>query len=138
MADIIFHVFVNYAITKNWVITISVFIPDLLYVLAFFISLFHQENIFWEFGALTHSLFILPPILLLMSLINPFFSLVLIGVLLHIMLDMLTHTKKPAKYFYPLIKDARPVGFIQWEDHPFLTIVGAVCLTIILIMETVI
>lgn len=167
MTDIIFHIFVNYALTRNWIVAFSVVIPDLFYLVSIVVTFFkpdhsypfvdlngnfffhfigvqadkffgkerHRNNKIWELGEITHSLFVLPPIFAVLGLLDPVFWLISLGVTIHIVLDMLTHKDTAPKFFYPFKKESIPLGFVQWENYPFLTVMGIICFIVILIGE---
>ncbi|MFW9996602.1 MAG: hypothetical protein ACFFD4_31450 [Candidatus Odinarchaeota archaeon] len=76
----------------------------------------------WRWGERMHSFFILPLVLLLAGLFNAVFILLLIGTILHISFDIISHKTYGPRYFWPLKDDPISMGIIQWEEHLSLTV----------------
>ena len=106
----------------RWEIIVGSVLPDILYVLAIMrahLDIRRAKNSgLYVLGERMHSFLILPPIFTIIYLLVRVqgFMLLAESVLLHLVLDVITHRDHGPRFLWPLTDRYYPRGLGQWSD----------------------
>jgi len=121
--DIVFHVLVGVIfIGFYWDVLIGSVLPDTLYFIAGAVYGLDRDKArnskIFAWGERFHSILIIPLLLLITAPITkngPLFRMLLAGTL-HIITDIITHSKKGPRFLWPIKDTYWPRGLAQWEE----------------------
>ena len=139
--DHLFHLIFGYFISGgNLLFTLGCILPDILYILSTpFAVLGYKDFAYrlWLLGERLHSFFVFPLFFLILLPFLPAVLWVLSGVLLHLLLDLLTHAQSGPRYLYPLMDMKISSGPISWSErsyHGFSLLLSFIMILIMVIL----
>lgn len=133
--DTLFHVFVGYLtlkrmdsklqITKPMVLAIILgsYAPDFLTLFCYADTIIHGQMLsflsntgLWYYTKILHSMVFIPAILIIPAIFNVYIRIFLLGFILHILVDIPTHTIDTGYYLFPIIQNVTLNGLFAWSQ----------------------